>query len=446
MTRIAPPKPASRPDNAGIFARLRLFSEDMFRSQPERLYGAWMARMRTPFGKSVLVNDPDIIREVLETRPQDFPKAALVSRALRPLLGRSIFLTNGDEWAAQRRIIDPAFGAGRLRESFPALRDAIGSAVERLSYGRSEMEFETSHLAADVIFRTLFSLPIDAPQAREVFDAFRSYQRKQPLLSPAALLPAAHRVFQPPGKAEAKIIRGLLGQLISKRAKAIANGSAPADLATEIMMRTDPKSGKRFTNEELIDQVAIFFLAGHETSASALAWALYCLACDQQAQEQAAAEATTLPISPNFADLSRLSFTRNVFREALRLYPPVPMMVRQTARTEVFRGETLPPGSLVILSPWHLHRHTRLWNDPDRFDPWRWQKNAAQTQATCAYAPFSKGQRVCTGAGFAMMEGTLALGLLLRKFRFAPMSPAPVPVAHLTIRSQNGIFLDLQRR
>ena len=446
MSRIAPPKPLCRPDDAGILTRLRLYSQDMFRSQPQRLYRAWMARMRTPIGQSVLVNDPDLVADILENRPDDFPKAALISRALAPLLGRSVFVTNGAEWAAQRRIIDPAFASGRLRQSFGPMRDAAEAAIARMPLGRTEIEFQASHFAADVIFRTLFSLPIDAPRARAVFNAFRAYQRTQPLLSPAALLPAAHRLFRPPGRREAAEIRKLLAELVTERAKAIANGTAPDDLATKIMTQTDPVSGRGFSKDTMIDQVAIFFLAGHETSASALSWALYCLACDEEAQEKVAAEAAALPACPAFCDLSRLPFTRDVFRETLRLYPPVPMMVRQNTRPETFRGSALRAGSLVILSPWHLHRHTRLWQNPDSFDPWRWQKEDNRAPARNAYAPFSKGQRVCTGAGFAMMEGTLALALILRRFRFAPRAPTPMPVAHLTVRSQSGIFLDVSQR
>ena len=133
MVRIRPPKPVSRPDNAGILARLRLFRADMFRSQPERLYRAWMAETRTPLGQSVLVNDPDLLKTVLEDRPQDFPKAEAIGRALAPLLGRSVFVTNGAEWERARRIVDPAFSAGRLATTFPPMKAAAAALVERLN-------------------------------------------------------------------------------------------------------------------------------------------------------------------------------------------------------------------------------------------------------------------------------------------------------------------------
>ena len=444
--RPRPPRPESRPERAGPLTRLKLFRADMFRSQPERLYRAWMARMHSPIGQSVLVNDPQIIREVLEYRPADFPKARGIGHALRPLLGRSVFVTNGAEWEAQRRIIDPAFETGRLKDNFAPMCDAISDAVQRLKAGRVEMEYEMSYLAADVIFRTLFSMPLDAPVAKEVFETFRAFQRAQPLLSPAAFLPFAHWLLPPPGYRFARRLRALLADMVVERQAAIEAGTAPPDLATKIMTTPDPQTGRMFSRQEMVDQVAIFFLAGHETSASALSWALYCLALDPKAQNEVAQEAAALAGDPTFKDLSALPFTRDVFREALRLYPPVPMMVRETAQPEHFRDTDLKQGSLVILSPWHLHRHERIWSDPDLFDPWRWQKDDARQNARRGYLPFSKGQRVCSGAGFAMMEGTLALAMLMRSFSVTPSDPEPVPVAHLTVRSENGIFLNLAHR
>jgi cytochrome P450 len=196
----------------------------------------------------------------------------------------------------------------------------------------------------------------------------------------------------------------------------------------------------------MVDQVAIFFLAGHETSASAFAWGLYLLALFPDAQDRVAAEAAPLPEMPTFSDFSRLKFTRDVFREVLRLYPPVPMMVRENSRPEDMRGRAVKPGAQIVLSPWHLHRHERLWADPDAFDPDRWQTEACRTSARDAWMPFSAGPRVCTGAGFAMAEGVLLLALMVRAFRFAPYGPPPVPVAHLTVRAADGIRLAVTHR
>ena len=446
-----PPKPPARADRVSLWRYMRLFRQDILSAQPARLYHAWMAEFRTPFFRSFLVNQPALIDEVLRVRPMDFPKSDRVGEGLRPLLGRSVFLTNGAEWQRQRRIIDPAFEGGRLRDTFPAMWAAGEAAVARLDQGPREIEADMSHAAADVIFRTLFSLPIEDEIAAQVFHQFRAYQRTQPILNAAAFLPLPRwmpRGHRAETRRTAAAIRALITRLTAARMARIAAGTAPDDLATKIMTTADPETGERFTTEEMVDQVAIFFLAGHETSASALGWALYLLARYPQWQERLAEEAeAALAQGPDFAVMGKLRLARDIFREALRLYPPVPMMVRETTCPESFRGRTLPRGAQIVLSPWHLHRHDRLWDNPDGFDPGRWTTDNGKTCLREAFIPFSAGARVCTGAGFAMVEGPLLLAMLVRAYRFAPIPDrVPVPVAYLTVRARDGIWLDLTRR
>lgn len=447
---MIPPKPTPRPDKVSLLRYLRLFRSDILSAQPARLYHAWMAEFRTPFFRSYMCNDPALLDLVLKTRPDDFPKSNRIREGLAPLLGNSVFVTNGEVWKRQRRIIDPAFEGGRLRDTFPAIWAAGEAAVARMAPGVMEIEEETSHAAADVIFRTLFSIPIEHEIATQVFHEFRAYQRSQPILNLAAFLPLpawVPRLHRSSTLQAAKTIRQLITHLTKARQAAITAGTAPDDLATKIMLTADPQTGERFDTEEMVDQVAIFFLAGHETSASALAWALYLLATHPEAQDRIALEAETLPDTPDFAALSRLKFTRDVFRETLRLYPPVPMMVRENTQSETLRGRKLRPGAQIVLSPWHLHRHERLWQNPDGFDPDRWTSEDTKASARDAYMPFSTGPRVCTGAGFAMVEGTLLLAQMVRRYRFEAIpGDVPVPVAHLTVRARNGIRLRLSRR
>ena len=450
---MIPPKPKSRPDHVSLWRYLQLFRKDILSAQPERLYTAWMAEFRTPFFRSFMINQPELIDTVLRARPRDFPKSDRIGEGLRPLLGNSVFLTNGDTWERQRRIIDPAFEGGRLRETFPAMVAASDACAARLGAradgGPVEIEEITSHAAADVIFRTLFSIPIDNHIAQEVFHLFRDYQRTQPILNLAAFLPLPR--FLPRGhrrktRETAKAIRGLITRLTADRMADIAAGTAPDDLATKIMTTRDPQSGERFTMAEMVDQVAIFFLAGHETSASALAWTLYLMALYPDWQDRVAKEAQVLE-NPDFSVMSKLKLSRDVFREALRLYPPVPMMVREAACPERFRDRAVPKGAQIVLSPWHLHRHERLWDNPDGFDPARWQTENGKRCMREAYMPFSAGPRVCTGAGFAMVEGPLLLSMLLKRFRFERIeSKDPVPVAFLTVRAKDGIPLRVTPR
>ncbi|WP_375281778.1 cytochrome P450 [Pseudooctadecabacter sp.] len=449
MTADLPPKPPSRPEKVSLWRYLRLFRQDILSAQPAKLYRAWMAEFRTPFFRSYLANDPDLVKRVLKDRPDDFPKSDRIGAGLRPLLGNSVFLTNGEVWKRQRRIIDPAFEGGRLRDTYGAMYAAGEAAVARLAQrqGTLDIEPETSHVAADVIFRTLFSIPIEDETATQVFEKFRDHQRTQPILNLAAFIPGPRwmpRFFRKATTDTAADIRRLITDLTERRMFEIDGGTAPDDLATKIMTTKDPETGRAFSTEEMVDQVAIFFLAGHETSASALAWSLYLVARYPEWQDRLAEEAAGL--SADFSSVSVLKLSRDVFREALRLYPPVPMMVRETTCPETMRGRRAPKGSQIVLSPWHLHRHTRLWDNPDGFDPTRWGTENGKTCQRDAYIPFSAGSRVCTGAGFAMVEGPVLLSMLLRRFRFDVTEDVPVPVAHLTVRAKDGIRLTVSER
>jgi cytochrome P450 len=444
---VLPPKPKSRPARVSLWQYLKLFRQDILSAQPEKLYRAWMAEFKTPFFRSYLINDQTLINRVLKERPDDFPKSDRIGAGLRPLLGNSVFLTNGEVWKRQRRIIDPAFEGGRLRDTFPAIWAAGEAAVTRLApyanHEPFEIEAETSHAAADVIFRTLFSIPIENEIASEVFEKFKAYQRTQPILNLAAFVRGPSwmpRFFRKDTKTSAKDIRALITTLTQDRLDQMKIGSMPDDLATKIMTTPDPETGEKFDVPEMVDQVAIFFLAGHETSASALAWTLYLLAMYPEWQDKIAAE--SFEMSEDFSKLSTLKHTRDVFREALRLYPPVPMMVRETTQSEEFRGRDVKSGAQVVVSPWHLHRQSRLWDNPDGFDPTRWATENGKKCQREAYLPFSAGPRVCTGAGFAMIEGVVLLAQMVRAYRFEVVDGrVPVPVAHLTVRSKDGIWL-----
>ncbi len=453
---MIPPKPVPRPDKVSLWRYFRLFRADILSAQPARLYRAWMAEFRTPFFRSYLCNDPSLVDLVLKQRPMDFPKSDRIREGLKPLLGESVFITNGDTWARQRRIIDPAFEGGRLRDTFPAMWDAGLACAERLSLRNGgdpvEIEAEMSHVAADVIFRTLFSIPIGDATAAAVFSEFRAHQRAAPVVNLGALLPLPRwvpRFHSRRTRQTAARIRALIAALTARRADEIAAGTAPDDLATKIMTTPDPETGACFSAAEMVDQVAIFFLAGHETSASALAWSLCLLALHPDWQERVAAEAAEVigEEIPYFSIVGRLKLARAVFRETMRLYPPVPMFVREARRPETFRGRKLGRGAQVVISPWHLHRHERLWDNPDGFDPARWGTENGKACQRSAYIPFSAGARVCPGAGFAMAEGPLILALLLRRFRFGTVRSRPaVPVAHLTVRSRDGLWLTITPR
>ena len=437
---MIPPKPKARADKVSLWTYWRLFRQDILSAQPSRLYSARMAEFRTPFFRSYLINEPELIRVVLSERPEVFPKSKRITAGLAPLLGRSVFVTNGAQWERQRRIIDPAFEGGRLHDTFPAMVAATHAAIDRIEGETLDVEAWASHAAADVIFRTLFSIPIEDQLARDTFNAFRAFQRAQPVATISALLPWLPVVHRRPAREAARRLRRLIGQLVDARQNLIEKNEAPDDLATKILTTRDPETGQSFDRQEMIDQVAIFFLAGHETSAALLGWALWLLAAAPEWGDKVASEAAPFWAEPGVSSLSKLAVTRDVIRETLRLYPPVPMFVREAARDEMFRARNVRRGSQIVISPWHLQRHTRHWERPDSFDPGRWNTATGRASSRAAYLPFSKGRRVCPGAGFAMAEAAVLLTGVMRRFRFE-ICGDPVPVAHLTVRARDGITL-----
>ncbi|MEL6119446.1 MAG: cytochrome P450, partial [Pseudomonadota bacterium] len=355
---MQPPKPPSRKGRVSLWRYLKFFRQDILSAQPARLYRAWMAEFRTPFFRSYMCNQPELVDLVLKGRPDDFPKSDRIREGLTPLLGNSVFVTNGATWRRQRRIIDPAFEGGRLRDTYPAMLEATQSAVARMvasaDGGPQDIESQTSHAAADVIFRTLFSIPIEHEVASQVFEEFKAHQRTQPVVNLGALLPLPRwvpRFHKSKTRQTAAIIRRLITRLTEMRMDEIAAERAPDDLATKIMTTADPETGETFNTEEMVDQVAIFFLAGHETSASALAWALYLMALYPEWQEHVAHEAEAIYGSdgPEFSQIGKLRVARDVFRETLRLYPPVPMMVREASGEERFRDRNVRKGSQIVL-------------------------------------------------------------------------------------------------
>jgi len=221
--------------------------------------------------------------------------------------------------------------------------------------------------------------------------------------------------------------------------------SGPDDMLGTLMQATDPVSGATLSETDLIDQVGTLFLAGHETSASTLAWALYLLAHQPDVQDAVRQEVDELWRNrpPQFGDTRLLETTHNVFRETLRLYPPIAFYVRESKEPSCLRGKPVAKGDMVLVSPWVMHRHEGQWAEPDTFDPQRFSRDGLSRSS---YLPFGLGERACPGAAFATQESVLILALLLRRYRVLPVSGhIPMPSARLTLRSANGIQLRLER-
>jgi cytochrome P450 len=424
----------------------------------ENAYVMHMGRRR--FGRHALriVNDPDAVRAVLVEQAAHYPKHRYMHDLLQPLLGQSIFTTNGETWQRQRRMVEPAFEHTRMDHAFAPMRQAVLELHGRLAPladGREvNIEHETAHVTADVIMRTIFSLPLARDDSQAVFAAFARYQRD----APAATMPRYRQRWWPDFGAGARArhaaleIRTLLERLVAPRHSAFhagQDGQEP-DILASLLAAKDPDTGQPMGVTELVNEIAVLFLAGHETSSSALAWALYLLAEAPEVQQRAATEVATVLVAealPTLAQLRDLDLVRRVVRETLRLYPPLGFLVREADDAGCLRQQPTEAGETVVVSPWLIHRHRRLWDRPDEFDPDRFLTPEGRQSSAKAYLPFSTGPRVCVGANFAMQEAVLVLAMVLRHFRVLPVpGRPPEPEARLSLRSRHGVWIRLVPR
>jgi cytochrome P450 len=458
MTYIPPfPKPLKKSSKRSLWNLFKRGRRSWLDTLYEGSYRGDMSRVRIPRLDLFIVKNPDLVKEVLVTNSPSYPKHEIIDRALKPLLGSSIFTTNGEVWERQRRMLDPAFGQAKLKDVFPLMQGGSDALLNRMKMipdgGEVDVEIEMTHVTADIILRTILSESLESETAVMIFEAFSEFQEKASLMiqlgfinAPLWLAPRTYIVWKRKGRE----IRELLAKTIRERYDAHQRGEPTnhQDILQALLEVRDPKDGSAFTFEELVDQVAMLFLAGHETSASALSWTLFLISKFPDIQERLHQEARQVLRSddPNFKNIHQLKLVRNVFRETLRLYPPVGFLTfRKSVGENQLGKHQVPDGSPVAVSPWLTHRHRDLWNRPDEFDPDRFEKNPDNQQ--CSFIPFGQGPRICIGAAFAMQEAMLILASLVRNFRFeAGPGPDPTPTARLTIRSLEGIKLLIRKR
>lgn len=396
-----------------------------------------------------MVMDPEALHRILRERVEDYPKSLVTKLILGPAIGDSLFVAEGAEWLWQRRTAAPVFTHRNIAALAPVMTAAAERAAARFdrAAGRAidafdEMVAATFEVISDVTFSG--GEGFDRAGVHRAIDSYIGQTAKISLLDilgAPAWVPRPGRLVAGPALRQMK---AMADQSIDQRRRRPALGVP--DLLDLLLEGADPKSGRKMNLDELRDNLLTFIVAGHETTALTLAWALYLCAFDPKVQAAARAEAQAAlgARAATAEDLAALPLIRRIVDEALRLYPPAAFLSRTAQKPDRLLGREVRPGDTVILPIYAIHRHHAQWKNPDAFDPERFSDPKAINRH--AYLPFGDGPRVCIGASFALQEAVIILATLLARFRFGLVAgKAPRPVMILTLRPEGGVWLTVER-
>lgn len=406
-----------------------------------------VVRFRLGRDNAVLLNDPELIRDVLVTHDRKFSKGPGLRVAER-LLGQGLLTSEGELHRRQRRLAQPAFHRRRVDGYADVM--AAYTAEWQTSWSDSaeiDMAEEMRGLTLRIAAKTLFDTEV-AAELREISDALTESLR----LFQWAILPFADRLerFAPFLTRRFERARARLDATIYRIiAERRADGEDRGDLLSMLLLALDDEGdGAGMTDGQLRDEAMTLLLAGHETTATALAWTWHLLAQYRDAESRLHEEVDRALAGrlPEAEDMPRLPYTRAVFAESMRCYPPAWVIVRRALEDCPLAGVTLPAGTLAVMSPWVTHHDPRYYPDPSRFDPDRWQPDRSD-RPRFAYYPFGGGSRVCIGEAFAWTEAILVLATLAQRWRFESLpGRRVVPQPSLTLRSKGPIRMRARRR
>lgn len=395
-----------------------------------------------------MVMDPASLRHILKDRLDDYPKSNVTKLILEPAIGDSLFVAEGAQWRWQRRAVAPAFALRHVEALGPIMTAAAEASCRRLAAARGPVDLFEETVAAtfDVISDVTLSgdRAFDRDAVHHAIDGYIAQTAKVSILDVMGLpgwIPRPGRLFSRPGLTRMKQIAD---RAINARAATPPAGHVP-DLLDLLLDAADPETGRTMTRDELRDNLLTFIVAGHETTALTLAWALYLCAFDPALQERAAQEAGNVlgNRAATAADMAHLPLIQRIVNETLRLYPPAAFLSRTARVADRLCGREILPGDTVMLPIYALHRHHQLWDRPDAFEPDRF----LTAPDRYAFLPFGAGPRICIGASFAMHEAVIILATLLARFRFAAIPGRdPQPRMILTLRPHGGVWLQVTPR
>jgi cytochrome P450 len=407
------------------------------------------------FGAVMVVSNPAGVRHVLTDNAANYEKGRLQRIVLGPLLAEGLLLAEGNDWRRARRILAPLFTPARTAALTRRMAEVCAKRVDGWKLNRDqswlEVDSQMSTLTFEILSATLFSDDLDGDAAG--FEAaLNRYLSIGARIDPLDVLGAPKwipRVGRMMSVRSAEFFEARVASLVTgRRAKLAAGQAAPDDLLTALLSARDEEDEARggLSDREVAANILTFILAGHETTARALGWALHLLSRTPDIAARLQVEADGFdPTVPDWAE--RLPWTRAVLDETMRLFPPAPTMARRALGPDVVNGQPIPKGTAVVVSPWLLHRHSRLWDDPEAFRPERFLPENRKSIDRYVYIPFSAGPRVCIGAAFALQEAVIALATIMSKADIIETAgPEPVPTHQITLRSRVPLRLRLRAR
>jgi cytochrome P450 len=450
-----PPAPPPLNEPLGTFEFLRRVRANPLATWAEEHFSELVVAGEGVLGRITVVSDPAAIRHVLVDNAANYRKDDLQRRVLAPGLGKGLLTVEGEEWKLQRRTLAPLFAPRHVAGFFPAMVAAGERLVRRWRRhdGRQlDVSLEMTRVTLDVLEQTIFTQGI----ARDPDALGRAITRYFEALGPIDPLDVfgfpdwIPRLGRWRARPALRFFEEIVNELIDTRRALIAQGEgAPRDILTLLLEAAGPETGQGLSDVEVRANIVTFIGAGHETTANALSWSLYLLSQAPDVRARVERELDEVlgrrAITPD--DLPRLVFTRAVIDEAVRLYPPVPFMSRTPIEEDRIGDVKIPKGTLVAIAPWVLHRHKRLWDAPEVFDPDRFMPERRGAIDRFAYLPFGVGPRVCIGASFALQEATVVLASVVRAARLQLVEGHEVrPLHRVTLRPQGGLPMLLSLR
>ncbi|MDX8522253.1 cytochrome P450 [Mesorhizobium dulcispinae] len=448
---FVPPAPKPRTQPPSTLEMMRIVYRNPLELWGEHTYNEPWISVTGIGGPLVIANDPGLIRHVLIDNAKNYKMATVRQLILRPILRDGLLTAEGEVWKRSRKAMAPMFTPRHIFGfAEPMLKRALEFVTRYEAGGTTDVARDMTMLTYDILAETLFSGEIAGEQgsfAKEVDRLFETMGRVDPLdlLRAPEWLPRLTRIR---GRKTMAYFRNIVANTVKMREERLKRDpdGVPQDFLTLLLKAEGPDG---LTRAEVEDNIITFIGAGHETTARALGWTIYCLAEAPWERDRIEREIdAVLAREPDPTKwLDAMPLTRAAFEEALRLYPPAPSINREPIEPETWNGLYIPKYAAVLVMPWVVHRHRKLWDRPDAFMPERFHPENRDRIDRFQYLPFGAGPRVCIGASFAMQEAIIALAILLSRFRFDVTSETrPWPVQKLTTQPQGGLPMQVSRR